>query len=123
MITIEQITARQGKIALVGLGYVGLPLAVAFAKKVPVIGFDISTRKIDELKRGFDATGELSRAELAAVSIDYTTDPAALKDARFIIVTVPTPVVSPQPRGPINSSGRSRGMGIADRALTTVCEV
>jgi len=119
MITIEQITARQGKIALVGLGYVGLPLAVAFAKKVPVIGFDISAKKVDELRAGFDATGELSRDELAAVSIDYTTDPAALRDARFIIVTVPTPIDAfnrPDLR-PVEGASRTIGRHLAKGSI------
>ncbi|HXV21121.1 MAG TPA: nucleotide sugar dehydrogenase [Desulfuromonadales bacterium] len=92
MITIDQIKSGKAKIALVGLGYVGLPLAAAFGRKAEVIGFDISEKKIAELKRGYDATGELSTAELAATSIDYTTDPARLREAAFIIVTVPTPI-------------------------------
>jgi UDP-N-acetyl-D-galactosamine dehydrogenase len=92
MVTAEQIISKKTRIALVGLGYVGLPLAAAFGKVAEVIGFDISARKIEELRRGYDATGELSTAELAATRIDYTTDPARLKEAAFIIVTVPTPI-------------------------------
>jgi UDP-N-acetyl-D-galactosamine dehydrogenase len=92
MVTAEQIVSKKARIALVGLGYVGLPLAAAFGKVAEVIGFDISARKIEELRRGFDATGELSSEELAATSIDYTTDPARLREAAFIIVTVPTPI-------------------------------
>ena len=79
-------------IAVVGLGYVGLPLAVAFGKKAPVIGFDISRRRIEELRRREDHTREVSPADLAESQVEYTTDPAALKRADFIIVTVPTPV-------------------------------
>ncbi|MGO8705741.1 MAG: nucleotide sugar dehydrogenase [Candidatus Brocadiia bacterium] len=79
-------------IAVVGLGYVGLPLAVAFGKKAPVIGFDISRRRIEELQRREDHTHEVSPADLAESHVEYTTDPAALKRADFIIVTVPTPV-------------------------------
>lgn len=92
MVTVQQIAAREAKIAMVGLGYVGLPLAAAFAKVADVIGHDISERKIEELRRGIDATGELSGADLAAARIDYTLDPARLREARFIIVTVPTPI-------------------------------
>lgn len=79
-------------IAVVGLGYVGLPLAVAFGKKAPVIGFDISRKRIEELRRREDRTHELSAADLAEAQVEYTTDPTALKRADFIIVTVPTPV-------------------------------
>jgi UDP-N-acetyl-D-galactosamine dehydrogenase len=92
MVSFEQIKSGKAKIALVGLGYVGLPLAAAFGRKAEVIGFDISPRKIAELKRGFDATGELSVEDLATTRIDYTIDPAKLKKAAFIIVTVPTPI-------------------------------
>lgn len=92
MVDFDQIQRGQAKIALVGLGYVGLPLAAAFGRKAEVIGLDISAKKIAELKKGVDATGELSAADLASTRIDYTTDPARLKDAAFIIVTVPTPI-------------------------------
>ncbi len=77
---------------MIGLGYVGLPLAAAFGKKARVIGFDINDGKITQLKEGFDATGELSPADLAATCIDYTLDATRLKEATFLIVTVPTPV-------------------------------
>lgn len=92
MVTAQDIRERKAAIALVGLGYVGLPLAAAFGRCSQVIGFDISRKKIEELCHGLDATGELSSAELAATRIDYTTDPQRLHDARFIIVTVPTPI-------------------------------
>ncbi|ORJ52857.1 GDP-mannose dehydrogenase, partial [Geothermobacter hydrogeniphilus] len=92
MITTAQIISRKAKIAVVGLGYVGLPLAAAFGRKVEVIGFDIDARKLEQLRGGFDATGELSSEQLAATAIDYTADPARLKEAQFLIVTVPTPI-------------------------------
>ncbi len=92
MVTLDQIKNRTAKIAVVGLGYVGLPLAAAFGRQVEVIGFDIHAGKVKELTDGFDATGELTRAELESTSIDYTTDPRRLNQADFIIVTVPTPI-------------------------------
>lgn len=92
MITIETICNKQAKVAVVGLGYVGLPLAAAFGQRVDVIGFDISSEKIAQLRAGRDATGELSQADLAATRIDYTDDPARLAEASFLIVTVPTPI-------------------------------
>ena len=80
-------------LAVVGLGYVGLPLAVEFGKKYPTIGLDLSVEKIEAYKRHVDPTGEVSTAELkAAAQLKPTTDAAALKDADFIVVAVPTPV-------------------------------
>jgi UDP-N-acetyl-D-galactosamine dehydrogenase len=80
------------RVAVVGLGYVGLPIAVAFGKRGKVIGFDINKTKIDELLRGFDRTGEVSAADLKACQVEYTSEPTDLKVADFIIVAVPTPI-------------------------------
>ncbi len=92
MVTYEMITSRQAKIAVVGLGYVGLPLAAAFGHKAEIIGFDIDEDKLAQLRDGYDATGELTTEQLAETQIDYTDDPTQLRDAQFIIVTVPTPI-------------------------------
>lgn len=80
------------RVAVVGLGYVGLPIAVAFGKRGKVIGFDINKTKIAELLRGFDRTGEVSAADLKACQVEYTSEPTDLKAADFIIVAVPTPI-------------------------------
>lgn len=80
------------KIAVVGLGYVGLPLAVAFGNRLPVIGFDIKRPRIEDLQRGIDRTGEVSPTSLAEARVDYTCDPARLDEADFIIIAVPTPI-------------------------------
>ena len=81
------------KIAVIGLGYVGLPVAVAFARTgAPVIGFDIDRTRIDELRAGRDRTREVDVAELAQASLAYTNDPHDLARADFFIVTVPTPI-------------------------------
>ena len=83
------------KIAVVGLGYVGLPLAVAFSKRYNVIGFDINQIRINELNNGNDATKELTSAEVLENlnnSIKFTSELAALKDANLYIITVPTPI-------------------------------
>jgi UDP-N-acetyl-D-galactosamine dehydrogenase len=80
------------KVCVLGLGYVGLPLAVEFAKRHKVIGFDIDAQKIEELKRGFDRMHEVTTEELQSVRMEYTTDPARMKDAEYIIVAVPTPI-------------------------------
>src|SRR5215469_11652536 len=79
--------------AVVGLGYVGLPVALALARKFsPVIGFDISERRIEALRRAEDWTAEVTEAELKGTTLSFTADPAALKDASVFIVTVPTPI-------------------------------
>ena len=80
-------------IAIIGLGYVGLPLAVEFGKSRPVIGFDINVRRIEELRAGHDATQEVSAQELASANhLSFTSDPANLAAASIYIVTVPTPI-------------------------------
>jgi UDP-N-acetyl-D-galactosamine dehydrogenase len=84
--------AKGRKIAVVGLGYVGLPIAVAFGKRRRVIGFDINKAKIVELEKGFDRTGEVSAVDLNATDVHYTCEPGDLKAADFIIVAVPTPI-------------------------------
>ncbi len=94
MVTFEAIRSSRARIAIIGLGYVGLPLAAAFGRAVEVLGFDISAKKIAELKQGRDLTGEMSAADLAATRIDYTLDAARLREAQFFIVTVPTPIDS-----------------------------
>jgi len=80
------------KIAVIGLGYVGLPVAVAFARAAPVIGFDIDRARVDELRAGRDRTREVDAADLAQPNLACTSDPAALAGADFYIVTVPTPI-------------------------------
>src|SRR3989338_5854675 len=80
-------------VCIVGLGYVGLPLAVGFAKAgLNVIGFDVKEKRINELKHGIDITGETSGTELKSVKINYTVDSSQIKQADYIIVCVPTPV-------------------------------
>ena len=79
------------KIAVVGLGYVGLPLAVALAKHFSVIGFDINRNRVEDLKKGIDRTNEVDSKEILNPNIVYTTDEKLLREANIIIVTVPTP--------------------------------
>lgn len=79
-------------VAVVGLGYVGLPLAVAFARHFSVIGFDLNAARVEELSAGIDRTGEVDSAALQASTARFTSDPAALREASVIIVAVPTPI-------------------------------
>ena len=90
---------KQLTIAIVGLGYVGLPLAVEFGKKVPTLGLDLSTEKVAAYRRHIDPTGEVSKQDLqAATQLQCHTDPAVLQEADFIIIAVPTPLgVAHQP--------------------------
>lgn len=80
------------KVSVIGLGYVGLPVAVAFGRHAPVIGFDINVLRLEELTAGYDRTGEVTAADLAAADVTYTNDYAVLAQADFHIVAVPTPV-------------------------------
>lgn len=88
----ERIKNREEKIALVGLGYVGLPIAVAFAKKADVIGFDVNQRKIELYRAGVDPTMEVGDAAVRSTNLHFTADETELRNAKFIIVAVPTPI-------------------------------
>ena len=79
-------------IAVVGLGYVGLPLALAFAKKYPTVGYDVNREKLALYRQGVDPTQEAGDDAVAHTSLEFTGDPARLEEASFIIVAVPTPV-------------------------------
>lgn len=80
------------KLALVGLGYVGMPIAVEFAKHVPVIGFNHNEKRIQQYRSGIDPTNEVGNEVISRTTVDFTSDETRLKEARFIIVAVPTPV-------------------------------
>lgn len=80
------------KIAVVGLGYVGLPLLIEFGKKFPCIGFDIQSRRVEQLKQCIDVTNEMSKEDLEASTVTYSNDPEVLREANVFIVTVPTPI-------------------------------
>jgi len=112
--------AGKEKLALVGLGYVGMPIAVEFAKHVKVIGFDINEKRVNEYKNGIDATNEVGEA-IKHTKVDFTADPKRLSEARFIVVAVPTPVnddTTPDLR-PIEGASRLVGQNI--RPGTIVC--
>ena len=86
-------TTHSRKIAVIGLGYVGLPVAVAFARSgAPVTGFDIDAKRVAELRAGHDRTREVESPDLSLPALTYTNDAAALRGADFFIVTVPTPI-------------------------------
>jgi UDP-N-acetyl-D-glucosamine/UDP-N-acetyl-D-galactosamine dehydrogenase len=108
-------TLEQVKIAVIGLGYVGLPLATAFGRRFPTLGFDINSKRVGELRTGHDHTLEVSEEELrAAAQLSFSDDPAALAGCNVFIVTVPTPIDEykrPDLR-PLESASRTVGRAI-----------
>lgn len=88
----EDIVNKKEKLSLVGLGYVGMPIAVAFAKKIDVIGFDLNKEKIETYKSGIDPTNEVGNEVIKNTAVHFTADETELKNAKFHIVAVPTPV-------------------------------
>lgn len=88
----DKIVSKEEKISLVGLGYVGLPIAISFAKQVNVLGFDINEDKVEEYKQGFDPTKEVGNEAVKNTTMEFTADASRLKEAKFHIVAVPTPI-------------------------------
>ncbi len=88
----EKLLSGEEKLSLVGLGYVGMPIAVAFARKIKVVGFDLNEKKIELYKSGIDPTKEVGNDVIKETTVDFTADPSRLKEAKFHIVAVPTPV-------------------------------
>lgn len=115
----EQIKNKEEKISLVGLGYVGMPIAVAFAKKVDVIGFDISREKVELYKNGIDPTKEVGDDIIKETTVEFTADENKLKEAKFHIVAVPTPVNAdhtPDLR-PVESASRTVGRNLTKGSI------
>jgi UDP-N-acetyl-D-galactosamine dehydrogenase len=105
-------TLEQEKIAVIGLGYVGLPVALSFGRKLPTVGFDIRQRRIDELKKGHDETMEVTSEQLhAAEKLELTADATKLAECTFFIVAVPTPIDSNNrpDLGPMISASKTIG--------------
>jgi UDP-N-acetyl-D-galactosamine dehydrogenase len=88
----EELIGKRAKLAVIGLGYVGLPIALEFAKKIPVIGFDINKKRLQMMQEGIDPSKEVGPEEFKGRDIVFTDDLAVLKEARFFIIAVPTPV-------------------------------
>ncbi|MCJ8007989.1 nucleotide sugar dehydrogenase [Lederbergia wuyishanensis] len=115
----ERIVNREEKISLVGLGYVGMPIAVAFAKKVDVIGFDVSKKKIDSYKNGLDPTKEVGNEVIKKTTVEFTSDEARLREAKFHIVAVPTPVKNDHTPDltPVESASRTLGRNLTKGSI------
>ena len=110
----KQLVNRETKLSLIGLGYVGMPIAVAFAKKVDVVGFDLNADKIALYKQGIDPTHEEGDDVIRRTAVDFTSDPSRLREAKFHIVAVPTPVNSDHTPdlGPLKSASRLLGRNL-----------
>ncbi|NLL92679.1 MAG: nucleotide sugar dehydrogenase [Clostridiales bacterium] len=110
----EKIVNGEEKIALVGLGYVGMPIAVEFAKKVKVIGFDLNKEKIELYKKGVDPTNEVGDEVIKNTTLEFTSDERKLKEAKFYIVAVPTPVNQDKTPdlSPVEGASRTVGRNI-----------
>lgn len=109
----EGLIAGKEKLAMVGLGYVGMPIAVEFAKHIQVIGFDINEKRIEEYKNGVDSTNEVGEA-IKHSTVEFTADPKKLAEAKFIVVAVPTPVKSDNTPdlGPVEGASRLVGQNL-----------
>jgi UDP-N-acetyl-D-galactosamine dehydrogenase len=91
---LEELKAGKEKICVVGLEYVGLPLAVSLAKHFKAVGFDKNSKRVETLRQGIDYTGEVeNREKLLNPNLSFTDDPSAIRECKFIIVAVPTPWV------------------------------
>lgn len=88
----DRLIDKTAKLALVGLGYVGMPIAVAFARKANVIGYDVNEEKVELYRRGFDPTNEVGGEAVSSSGVEFTSTPERLREADFVIVAVPTPV-------------------------------
>lgn len=115
----EDIKQKKERIGVVGLGYVGLPLALEFASQYKVVGFDISTEKVNELSQGHDRTRELSKSDFNNKDILFTAKPEDLKTCRILIVTVPTPIdESKQPDlTPLKAATKTVGKILAPKSI------
>lgn len=115
----EKIVNREEKISLVGLGYVGMPIAVAFAKKADVIGFDVNKEKVELYKKGIDPTKEVGDEVIKNTTVDFTSDEKRLKEAKFHIVAVPTPVNSDHTPDltPVKSASRTVGRNLTKGSI------
>jgi len=94
----DDLVKKDATMAVIGLGYVGLPIALAFAKKLKVVGFDINDERVQKMRRGEDPSNELGPEEFEGCDITFTSEIEHLRDARFYIVAVPTPIDEKRPR-------------------------
>ncbi len=115
----QKLIEGEAKLSLVGLGYVGMPIAVAFAKKVPVIGYDLSTEKIKQYLNGEDPTNEVGDEAIQNTTVEFTDDATRLKEASFHIVAVPTPITKDKVPNlkPVISASKTVGKQLTEGSI------
>jgi len=115
----DKIVNKDEKISLVGLGYVGMPIAVAFAKKADVLGFDINEEKIEEYKGGMDPTNEVGDQAIKDTTVDFTADASRLQEAKFHIVAVPTPITEDNVPNlsPLEAASKTVGQNLTEGSI------
>ncbi len=107
----EKLLAGEEKLSLVGLGYVGMPIAVAYAKKIKVVGYDFNASKVELYKKGIDPTREVGDDAIKETKVDFTADPEKLRECKFHVVAVPTPVNDDHTPDLTPVEGASRTLG------------
>ncbi|MCR5404737.1 MAG: nucleotide sugar dehydrogenase [Butyrivibrio sp.] len=107
----EKLLAGEEKLSLVGLGYVGMPIAVAYAKKIKVVGYDFNAAKVELYKKGIDPTREVGNDAIKQTTVEFTADPEKLRECRFHVVAVPTPVNDDHTPDLTPVEGASRTLG------------
>lgn len=115
----DKILNKKEKIAVIGLGYVGMPIAVAFSKKVVVIGFDVNEKKINLYRKGIDPTNEVGDENIKKCKVNFTSDEERLREAKFFIVAVPTPVNTDHTPdlSPVESASRVLGRNLTKGSI------
>jgi len=115
----DEIVSKNEKISLVGLGYVGMPIAVSFAKKADVLGFDINEEKIEQYKSGIDPTNEVGDQAIVDTTVDFTSDSSRLQEAKFHIVAVPTPITEDNVPNlnPLESASKTVGQNLTKGSI------
>lgn len=115
----QSLLSGETKLSLIGLGYVGMPIAVEFSKRVGVVGYDLNEEKIELYKQGIDPTHEVGDEGVAACSVEFTSDPSKLQEAKFHIVAVPTPVnLDKTPNlSPVESASRTLGKYLTEGSV------
>lgn len=115
----NQLINKETKLAVIGLGYVGMPIAIAFAKHLDTIGYDYNTHKIDLYKDGIDPTKEVGDEAIKATSLEFTNDASKINEAKFLIVAVPTPINQDKTPDltPVTSATRTIGQNLAKGSI------
>src|SRR5690554_6839531 len=115
----EKLLNKEEKMSLIGLGYVGMPIAVAFAKKLNVLGFDINEEKINLYKKGIDPTKEVGDEAIKQTTVDFTADESRIREAKFHVVAVPTPILEDRTPNlvPLESASRTVGRNLTKGSI------